>query len=431
MKKYISSERVDLFEPNIYIQFLVQITGKPPVEELLSAVKSAFLANEVTMSGIVLQQDGTAFYEKRKESGCRIAVTEKDWLTLIRENEKEPFRIDRGEFLRVFINPFGAETSLLIMAHHLAGDGKSIVYFLEDVMRALAGETLTYKPLQLITEQSFPPEAGLPLFYKLYAERFNRKWKRTGRSFGWEAYERVHEAYWNGRKSHVIYESFSPAEVGKIGVTAREMGVSVNTFLTTAFLSADPRNRCIGMAVDARSGSGDGGRRNRAMSNQATGISVDYSYSEKYSFARNAAIVHDKVQRKLERPVFRYFILQFIPQFAPTLIDSVLLYTYQLYENPVSGKLAKVLGYAGGKTRELGITNLTRLDIPDTYGSYGLKEALFIPPVVSYAEHIIGVVTIGDGMRVSYHYMSDRNDAMEREFFRRAIEAIRREAGCR
>lgn len=449
MRNDISSERVDLFEPNIYIQFFVQIAGNPPVDELLAAVKSAFAANEATMSKIVLRQDGTAFYEKMETSGCRVTVTEKEWLTLIRENEKRPFRIDEGEFVRVFINPFGSETSLFIMAHHLVGDGKSITYFLEDVMRALSGEAFVYKPLHLITEESFPPEARLPLFYKLYANRFNRKWRRTGRSFGWEDYDRVHEAYWKERSSNVLYESFSPEEVGKIGMIAREMGVSLNSFLTTAFLRANPKNRCIGIAVDARTGNRGGksdersargggasekprdngdrgaGGCNRAMSNQATGISVDDSYSEKRSFAENAGIVHKKIQQKLNRPVMRYFILQFIPQFAPTLIDSILLYTYHLYENAVSGKLAKVMGYAGGKTRELGITNLTRLDIPDVYGKYELKEALFIPPVVSYAKHIVGVVSMEDGMRISYHYMSDQSDAMEREFFKRAVEHIR------
>lgn len=35
----------------------------------------------------------------------------------------------------------------MIMAHHLVGDGKSIIYFVKDIMNALADITLTYKPL--------------------------------------------------------------------------------------------------------------------------------------------------------------------------------------------------------------------------------------------------------------------------------------------
>lgn len=419
MKNEIWSERVDLFDPNIYICFRVQITGRPKTDALLKAVKTAFTVNEATMSAIVLKENGTAYFEKLSESGCSVTVSQKDWLTLIKENEKIPFQINKGELMRVFINPQGEETCLLIMAHHLVGDGKSIIYFLEDIMKGLAGEKSEYKSLRLVTKASFPKYARLPYFFKLYAENFNRKWRRSGCVFSWEDYIKVHEVYWKERSSKVIYETFTPEEIEKLKRYAKGAGVSLNSCLATAFLSANPGNGCIGMPVDARP---DG---NRAMSNQVTGISVDYTYSDNLTFAENVQIVHRKVQKKLKNPVNRYFILQFMPLFEPALVDSVLMYAYDLYENDITGKLAAVLGYKGGKTRELGITNLTRLDIPDLYGQYGIKEVLFIPPVVSYAKHIIGVATTADGMRISYHFMSDGNEAEEREFFERAIKTLR------
>lgn len=419
MRNEIWSERVDLFEPNIYISFRVQITGRPEADALLEAVKTAFTMNEAAMSRIMLEEDGTAYFEKLSESGCSATVTKKDWLTLITENEKVPFRINKGELMRVFINLSGEEAELLIMAHHLAGDGKSVVYFLEDVMKALAGEKSEYKSLRLITKDSFPKCAKLPCFFKLYAESFNKKWRQSGRIFSWEDYAKVHENYWKERSSKVIYETFLPEETENLKRYAKSVGVSLNSCLTTAFLKANQENGCIGMPVDARQ---DG---NRAMSNQATGISVDYTYSEKLTFDENVKIVHRKVQRKLKNPVNRYFILQFMPLFEPALVDSVLMHTYNLFENDTTAKLASVLGYKGGKTRELGITNLTRLDIPDSYGQYGIKEVLFIPPVVSYAKHIIGVVTTADGMRISYHFMSDGNEAEEHAFFERAIKTLK------
>lgn len=418
MKNVISSERVDLFEPNIYIQFLVKITSDPTVDDLLKAVKEAFLANESTMSKIVLTEDGTAFYEKLSESGCSVTVTQKDWEVLIRENEKLAFQIDKGEMMRVFIITSDDEIRMLIMAHHLVGDGKSVAYFLEDVMRALSGEKIEYKPLHLINEDLLPKESNLPPFYKLYAHSFNRKWRRNRCTFNWEDYYHIHEVYWREKSSNIICKTFSVEDVDKLCTKAQKMGISVNSLLTTAFLRANPENGCIGMPVDARND------HNRSMANQATGISVDHYYSEKRSFEENAGIVHQKVHKKLDSPVFRYFILRFLPLFDPALLDSILFATYDLCDNKTSAKLAEVMGYKGGKTRELGITNLTRLDIPDTYGSYGIKNVLFVPPVVSYAKHIIGVVTTGDGMRISYHFMSDQDAAEEKKFFERAMENL-------
>lgn len=417
MKNYIYSERVNLFEPNVYIQFLVQIEGEPFIDELVLAVKAAFAANEATLSRIVLEKDGMAFYEKMNESGCNVIVTQKDWKDLIRENEKLPFNIDKGELMRVFVIPSGGELSLLIMAHHLVGDGKSITYFLEDVMNALAGKKLEYKPLHLITPNSLPKE--LPLYIKLYVNKFNRKWKRRGRNFTWKEYYDIHKIYWKERSSEVICETFTMEEVNTIRLYAKEMKVSVNSYIVAAFLEADSGNSTIGIAVDARMD------HNRFISNQTTGISVDYTYSEKISFEENARIIHQKIYKKLDRPIKKYFVLKFMALFIPTLIDSVLLYTYGLYQNKVTQKLAKVLGYMEGKTRELGITNLTKLDIPNTYGPYRINGALFIPPVVSYAKHIIGISTIEDGMTISYHFMSNQDEAKEQEFFKRAILNIR------
>lgn len=432
MKNSICSERVNLFEPNVSIAFLVEITGKPSADDVVSAVKSAFAANEATLSRVVLEKDGMAFYEKMNESACSVTVTWKDWKELIKENERVPFHIRQGELMRVFVIPSGGNISLLLMAHHLVGDGKSVVYFLEDVMKALVGGTLEYKPLHVITPDILSTASGLPMFYKLYVDNFNRKWKRSGRSFDWDDYNQIHRTYWKDRRSEVLCELFPREQLNRMQQSAKEIGVSVNSYLTTAFLEANRKNSIVGMAVNARID------QNRSMSNQTTGISVEYAYAEKLSFAENARNVHQKVREKLDNPVKKYFVLQFLSLFTPTLIDSVLLYTYGLYQNRVTRKLAEVMGYKGGKTKELGITNLTRLDIPNTYGSYSIRSVVFVPPVVSYAQNIIGISTIEDEMAITYHYMRSNEDGEElanreelgnreeREFFEQGIQNIRK-----
>ena len=102
-----------------------------------------------------------------------------------------------------------------------------------------------------------------------------------------------------------------------------------------------------------------------------------------------------------------------------------MLYKYGLYENDVTKKIAKVMGYVGDKTRDLGITNLTKLDILNKYGNYEIKNVLFIPPVVSYAKHIIGVSIMNDGMNISYHFMSNEDMEKEIRFFKRGIKNLR------
>jgi hypothetical protein len=410
---------MDLFEPNIYIQFLVQITGNPTSDALVSAIKTAFTANEATMSRIVQNKNGDAFYEQMEESGCKVSISKDDWMNIIRQNEKVTFAIEKGELMRVFVITSEDNIFLFIMAHHLVGDGKAVTYFIEDVMTVLSGESLGYKPMQLITNKSMPETSKLSLLLKIYVNSFNKKWKRTGHSFHWQDYYNIHEAYWKKYSSEIVFEYFSPKEINRIHAHAKEIGVSVNSYIATAFLEANRDNVKIGVAVNVRMD------KNKSISNQVSGINVDYAFSDKKTFDENAQIIHKKVLYKLTKPVKKYFILRIIPLFTPSLIDSVLLYTYGLYHNKITQKLARIMGYAGEKKRKLGITNLTRLDISNTYGTYSLKNGLFIPPVVSYAKQIIGVLTMEDGMTISYHFMSDQDREKEFEFFQRAVRNLK------
>lgn len=53
-----------------------------------------------------------------------------------------------------------------------------------------------------------------------------------------------------------------------------------------------------------------------------------------------------------------------------TLIDAVLLNTYNSCCERLAEKTAKVLGYLGKYKKDLGISNLTVIDIPTSYGNY-------------------------------------------------------------
>ena len=71
MKKYIRSERANLFEPNVYISMIVKLSGDLQSEEIEQAVYKAYEANEATTSKIVLGENGDAYYEKMGSSGCK------------------------------------------------------------------------------------------------------------------------------------------------------------------------------------------------------------------------------------------------------------------------------------------------------------------------------------------------------------------------
>lgn len=388
----IVTERMHLFEPNVYITMCVEITGKVCPHKLSAAVKEAFEANEATMSKIVLE-DGFAYYEKMSVSNCKIEINNdnKNWIDLVNQNEKIPFAIDKGELVRVFIIPFEDKTQIIIMAHHLVGDGKSIIYFVKDIMNALSDIPLTYKPLTLLGRDL--PQKGLSVIAKLYAHYCKQKW--NNHFFTWEDYYNLHNKYWKTVSSDIRCETLSALETQRIKDDAKQIGCSVNSYIVTLFLQKYPNLCKVGIPVSIRQD------KNEAMSNLVSGTYIIYKYDIKKTFAQNAMQVHKRIARKLEKK--KVFVLQFLAKLPMTLIDAVLLNTYNSCYERLAKKTAKVMGYSGKFKKDLGISNLSVIDIPTSYGNYKIKNIIFVPPAVSYSHNITGVSTINGKMTISHH----------------------------
>ena len=71
-------------------------------------------------------------------------------------------------------------------------------------------------------------------------------------------------------------------------------------------------------------------------------------------------------------------------------------------------KIAILTGATGGLGRDLGVTNLGRIDIARTHG---IEDILFVPPKVSYTNQVVGVSTYGSKLTISYHNMKSRPPA--------------------
>lgn len=416
----IITERPNLFEPNDLIVFFAELSGAIPANDLTDAIKAAYAANEATMSKIVLEASGAAYYKKMSHSGCKVAILRGDWRETVRTNEKIPFDLKNGELIRCFLDSSEEKTDLVVMAHHLAGDGKAIVRFIKDVLEALSGASLTYRPMTPLTRENLPKIEKYPPAAWLYPKLCNRKWRKMGSpSFSWEEYDRLYRHYWENASSHLDDKRLSEEETALVIQAAKRIGVSVNSYIITAFLRADGNFRNVGIPVSVRE------NENSSMTNLTSGIRILYSYHESRSFSENAKQIHRKVLTDLKTR--RWLPLRFLSEFSPALIDGVLLHTYQCLDNPTIARLAKVMGYTGERKRDVGITNLTVLDLPSDYGNTKIRKIIFIPPNVSYCNHVIGVSTFHGEMTLTYHGTETEKEK-QRSFFERGVRILLSEA---
>ena len=426
---YIETERQDLFDVSIVIAMRFHISGNVTESAIRIAFENAVRSHEILSTKVVIDAEGKAYYEKPEKENSANKLTDSDsasssnkiffevndWQSIIHREEKKRFKIEEGEFIRGFIYESGSDesgegASILFMMHHLGGDGKSLVYFIETFMKCLAEEgtkdvlEMRTIPAGDISDKALKDRVGpLALVPKIY----NKKWlkemdskeeagKNAKRVFTFSDLDEAYDEYWKDRESEIKEYVIAPETMTNVLEKCKEWKIGFTAYFTTAFLRRMARKLDVGYAVDARE---DG---NKSMGNQATGISIKYAYNYDKSFRKNAEKVQSLMSNKLEDDGARYFILPFMAAFEPTLVDAINLEHAGAFRSKTSKSLANMLGY-GKKTKDLSITNLTKLDIPDTYGSLKLDYFSFIPPVVSYGRNIIGLSTLGDCTVLTIH----------------------------
>ena len=405
----IETERGDLFDVNMIIAMKVTVAGTDQLAfgDFQKSFCDAVSAYQILNSRLSLKQDGSCFYEPCAESGGASQTISKASLSfeeLLQQQEKIRFKLEDGEFLRCFVyEPCSASRDLVFLLHHLGGDGKSLCYFIETFLNCLcgSGKTPEYQPVKLLTKETLPEKAALPFVARLLAGRYNKMWqKECGRQiFSFEDMQKTYDSFWENHRTSISFQYEDSAALQQQLSECRQHGIGYTSYAIAKLLKDESCKKSVGLAVDARP---DG---NRTMSNQATGISVDYAYDKHKTLVENAACIDKLMKAKLGKPVPKYFILQFMAAFEPPLIDAVNLEFAGTFHSKTSAKLAKLLGY-GTNTKDYSITNLTKLDIPTEYsGSIRLKieDFVFVPPVVSYGKNIIGMVTANGRLNIAVH----------------------------
>jgi NRPS condensation-like uncharacterized protein len=415
----IDKERTWVYAPVNSIVIKVDIKGVSHEDQLKEAIRATVNHYDMFHQKITVDQDGKAYYESTDTCEPVIKAMEKDWMQVAKEQERLPFRIDKGEFIRFFYDKTETGMTLLIIAHHIAGDGISFTYFIEDILRSLAGENIEYKKLELFNMNKLPRKARLRPPITWLIRYMNRQWKKSGKIFSFNDYYDMHQKYWQ-QKETAIYTYYLENEIYDIIYKySKEHQLTINTLITTALIRASEELSDVGMAVSIRDKGFTG------MGNYASGISVKYRYDEKKSFAENAGKVQKMIYDKLNNPSKKYFLLQFMRSIAPTLIDAIYFNACGDFNNKTAEMFSKMFGYKGNP-KGISITNLTKLPIQLKHGDYELEDAVFIPPLVLNAKRIIGIAAIDRKIILSLHVNNDDEAEEHHKFFNKGMEYLKK-----
>ncbi len=385
-----------LFDPNIYTGVLVKLTRKNDeisVEKVKKAVEQAYTQNETTMSKIVLD-NGNAYFENMSETGCKVYMDNRNWIDILNENEKNTFKINEGEFIRTFIIDGKDEISMFVMAHHVVGDGYSLILLIQDILSNLAGESVEYRPLNNENEEVIP-KIRYPFLKKIGIKLLNSQWKKTGKVFDWEDYFEIHKRFWKNRKTCVEETTVLEEELSKIKEESKKLGITVNSYIVAKQLEKNPKNEIIGIPVSYRG-------KNRSLANKIAAMKVTYKYNEKLSFEENAKAIHKLIKESIENPLKKFFVYYSIGLFHHNLIDGAMMAKYAGYKNKIAEKMIDTLGMSGPSKTHLGITNLAKVNIKTDYPSFKVQDLRCVAASMSTTKDVIAICTLENTMNLCY-----------------------------
>lgn len=385
-----------LFDPNIYTSVAITIKRKNDditIEKVKNAVEKAYTQNETTMSKIVLE-NGAAYFEKMSETGCKVFVDQRNWLDILNENQKIAFKINEGEFIRTFIIDGKEELSVFIMAHHIVGDGYSLVLLAQDILSNLAGEEVVYKPLNNENEE-FIPNIKLPFLKKLGIKLLNGQWKKTGKVFTWEDYFEIHRKFWENRETHVEKSTISDEELLNIKEESKKLGITVNSYIVAKQLEKNPEHEIIGIPASYRG-------QNISLANKIAAMKVTYTYNTENSFEENAKEIHKLIKNSLENPSKKFYVYHIVGLFDYTLVDGALMAKYADYKNETAEKMIDTLGMSGKNKTQLGITNLGNVNLKTEYNSFEVQNMECTAASMATTRDVLSLCTLKDRMTLCY-----------------------------
>ncbi|MPM11686.1 hypothetical protein SDC9_58036 [bioreactor metagenome] len=394
MQQSLLTERTHLFCPCIKVAVLVDIEGPVDLAMLDAAIGQAVAANEIVCSTIGLDLDGKACYRPTGKPLYSLSLSAEPWEVLVASAHRRPSNLEEGPLLECFAQQLDAALQLVLVAHHLAGDGLSMAFLMQDIMRSLAGEPVVFKPLKLLCPSTIGDSSSLNPVMRFVLERQNSSWRKTGKAFTYSDYNRMVQAYWENRRIFIAHRRMEGESFAKLLQFAKKGNITLNSVLCTAMFKVKGGKVMLGLAVSVRP------EGEQAMGNFASGISVQYRYNSSKDLALNAQAVQKRIRKKTQSDDSRLFLLRFLQAIDQTLIDAAYFAAYDEYDNPIARRMQAMFGYEGSPA-QIGISNLLRLPIQELYGDYRLARFSFIPPLVPNNASIMGVATLGSAMELS------------------------------
>jgi len=441
IRKVSSLERIFYRSPYAIITMIARIKGNISENLLKDALNKVQQRHMNLRVRIYEDEEHDLWFtsEGVKEIPIEIITRESDehWIDIYHNASQIPFDFEERPVIRFILVQSPEISELIILCHHIICDGISLAYLVRDIMMHLGDPVREVEVLPdplPVDIDNFPRDVSINVITKFFINRINKNWKKEEIYFDQEDYKSLNKAYWKVYSHKILPIEFSESQTSVLVDRCRKEGVTVNTALAAAFAGAqsiikeDRVNPNIVIAGSVRDRilkpAGE------SMGYFAGGINLKYKYAKKISFWENARKLQKRVKplysnKNLFKELLTWCYLK------PGIMDSL---SYKMLGGLVpsdSSRYHKLSTFSKRNDVVLSIlkrekmdsldktflgtviTNLTRLDFPQMYGTLELDRLIMNPGgmfPLALVDLVIGAVTCSGKLSILLEYVEETFD---------------------
>ncbi len=424
-----------------YISLVARVKGYISEEQAKKAINK--IRQQHTLVGIRIYEDSNSnpwfTTESVPENPLKVVQreSETDWYQELLKEYKIRFELKKGPLVRFVLVHSSEISELIVVCHHVVCDGMSLAILARDLLLYIGTpdrEVQKMSVAPLATSDNFPGDIKIGKIINLAINKMNKIWLRQKQIFDDEDESNIFKAFWDNYDFKIISVELSEKETSYIINQCNTHGVTVNSALNTAFITA--RNAVLGPFK--------GGKRKvmipvstrKRFKNPVdehfglyvSGFEFKPNFNPKKGFWKNAKNFNEKAKENLYiNKIFKFAaITGFIDQ---TLVDArefsflgnLVPSNYSRYKkihafssdekNIVNKRTQKQIPNLPG----LAITNLGKLDYPVNFGPLELERFIFMTSGSQHIELVIAAVTVAGKLTFTINYLEQVIDTPSME----------------
>lgn len=407
MIKRIITERGLMYGMDMTIIMSVKITGCKNVENLKTAINFGVNRFESLRSRILQDTDGEAYYvlrEQRINPPIEVRNYHMEIEKFSNEQKKIPFRFNEGEMIRFVIEDLGDCFNMRIVEQHLGGDGRSVVFLVNEIMtnlQEIEEGTFTYQdkpmiPLELITQEFLDEEVPLSELLQCTVDEYNKQWKKKKRIFTYEDYLEKFNEYWLKHETGVKILRIDKQDMSQLVRVSKEKHISINNIILTSVARSFGKSEKMNVVVDSN-------KDRYNMGNYAGAVLIEGLYDDNKSFWENASFIQNQVRTQLSKITDCLFVAALNSHLDCNLHDAITFDDADCIENEIAKNYNDVYG---GKNNfpPFMISNLGLAELASNYGKVKVEEIEVSSPKQPNGKCNCGIITANGIMNIVMEY---------------------------